>query len=426
MVSSFGKAPDASFDCAPWRGDWPAQIVSLAKKIALPHAFRRPCYTATVLTEEDDKADTPASTNKGSTRRDRASVWVVDDSALHGEACRRALAEKYEVRVYEGGGQMLEELGQRRLPDVLVLDWHMPDMSGIEVCRFVRDQRNLAELPILILTAAGSTESLLDALRSGANDFVRKPFFESELEARVSTLARMSFLHGRLAEVEGRLRVEAEFRERFMGMLAHDLRQPLNAISMAALAMQAATPQTFSKFHGMQLRAVERMGRMIGELLDFTRNRPESGMPIQRESIDLAEIVQNVVDEIRVAHADHPLTLSVEGSCSGKWDADRLAQICSNLLGNAIEHSPAGSPVAVQLVGDDENVMLRVSNVGPAIPLDVQKTLFQPFRRGRRGTGKGLGLGLHIVDQIVRAHGGTIAVESDGSGSHFAVSLPRN
>lgn len=355
--------------------------------------------------------------------RESARVWVVDDSPMHGEACRRALADKYDVVVYEGGGQMLEELAQRSPPDVLVLDWHMPDMSGIEVCRFVRSQRNLAELPILILTAAN--ESLLDALDAGANDFVRKPFFESELEARVTTLARMSFLHGRLAEVEGRLRVEAEFRERFMGVLAHDLRQPLNAISMAAFAMQAGTRETFSKFFGVQQRAVQRMSRMIEELLDFTRNRPESGMPLQREAVDMAEIVHNVVDEIRVAHADRRLALVVDGICTGRWDADRLAQVCSNLVGNAIEHSAPGSPVEVRLVSDDENVMLRVSNVGPAIPRELQKTLFQPFRRGRRES-TGVGLGLHIVDLIVRAHGGTITVESDESGSHFAVSLPRD
>lgn len=374
--------------------------------------------------EQSSSHESPGDTNT-STVPSRGCVWVVDDSPMHGEACRQALAAKYDVRVYEGGSQMLEDLAQRTPPDVLVLDWHMPDMSGIEVCRFVRGQRNLAELPILILTGVAPTESVADALDAGANDFLRKPFVNSELEARVTSLARMSFLHGRLAEVEGRLRVEAEFRERFMGMLAHDLRQPLNAIATAAHAMQAAAPQA-ARFFGVQQRAVERMTRMIDELLDFTRNRPESGMPLQREPLNLADTVRNVIEEIRMAHADRRLELSVEGSCTGCWDPDRLVQVCTNLVVNALEHSAKTSPVQLRLVGDDENVMLRVSNVGPVIPLELQRTIFQPFRRGWGSTSRGVGLGLHIVDLIVRAHGGTITVESDGSGTHFAVSLPRN
>jgi signal transduction histidine kinase len=357
----------------------------------------------------------------------RAKVWVIDDSPLQAEACRRALIHQYDVKTYDGGGQMLEDLAQGQPPDVLVLDWHMPDLSGIEVCKFLRRTRNLAELPILILTAAGSTDILLEALAAGANDFVRKPFFESELNARVATLAHMAALHSRLAEVEGRLRVEAEFRERFMGMLAHDLRQPLNAISMATQTALAAPAEKSLSLLNMQRRAVDRMARMISELLDFTRVRPESGMPIQREFTDFAEIVQISAEEIRLANQKHTVNVTVRGSNTGYWDPDRLAQICSNLICNAIEHSASESPVDVELSADDAHVSLRVSNAGPTIPEDLLTTLFEPFRRGRsqRRAKNGLGLGLHIVDQIVRAHAGTLRVESNASGTHFIVALPR-
>jgi len=358
----------------------------------------------------------------------RPTVWVIDDSPLQAEACRRALVHHYDVKTYDGGGQMLEDLAQAEPPDVLVLDWHMPDLSGVEVCHFVRRTRNLAELPILVLTAVGSTDSLLEALSAGANDFVRKPFFESELNARVATLARMAALHSRLAEVEGRLRVEAEFRERFMGMLAHDLRQPLNAISMAAQTVLAAPAEKSTSLLNMQKRAIDRMSRMIAELLDFTRIRPETGMPIQREFTDFAEIVKISAEEIRLANQKHVVSVNVSGTSTGYWDPDRLAQICSNLIGNAIEHSAPESPVEVQLSADEERATLRVSNTGPAIPTDLLATLFQPFRRGRaqRRAKDGLGLGLHIVDLIVRAHAGTLAVDSDATGTHFTVSLPRS
>jgi signal transduction histidine kinase len=357
----------------------------------------------------------------------RARVWIVDDSPLQGELSRRTLEPLCDVALYDGGMSMLEALAASR-PDVLILDWHMPDMSGLEVCRFVRARMNLAELPILIVTAHGTGDGLLEALAAGANDFVMKPFSDAELIGRVSGLARLASLHAKLVVAERNLRVEADFRERFMGMLAHDLRQPLNAIAMVsqAVAGSGALPERLSGYLGMQLRAAERMKRMIAELLDFTRSRPESGIPLEREWTDLAEIVRAGVEEVRIAQPEQPLTLTVQGPCSGYWDPDRLAQLCSNLIGNAFEHGSGTVPIDVRLTSRDERVELRVASSGAAIPKDVLATLFLPFRRGRGQKKRGgVGLGLHIVNQIVHAHGGTIAVESERGTTEFVVSLDR-
>jgi signal transduction histidine kinase len=350
----------------------------------------------------------------------------VDDSPLQLDAARNALAERYEVVAFESGSAMIERLALNRPPNVLILDWHMPDLSGVEVCQFVRSKLDLAQLPILILTATSDGESLLEALAAGANDFVRKPFSDEELNARVSALARTGSLHARLLETESRLRLEAEFRERFIGMLAHDLRQPLNTMFMAGqLIERASSIDELGKLPSMQLRAAGRMRRMIIELLDFTRNRPETGIPLQRQAVDLAEVARASVDEFSVAQPEHPLRLSVAGDCTGFWDADRLAQICSNLISNAIEHSSAGAAVDVALREGVGGVELRVTNQGEAIPEQLGATLFQPFRRGpRKGSKGGVGLGLYIVHQIVSLHGGTISVQSDAGGTHFLVILP--
>ena len=274
-----------------------------------------------------------------------ALVWVVDDSRLHADVCRQALASTYEVRLFEGGAAMLEALALGEPPALLVLDWHMPDMSGAEVCRFVRESFDSARLPILILTATQTNETLLEALAAGSNDFVRKPFLDSELNARVAALVRAAGLYAKLRAAERQLRVEVDFRERFMGMLAHDLRQPLNAIFMANSRLSnnvAGSPLALTT--QVQSRAAERMKRMIDELLDFTRVRPETGMPIQRASTDLAVIIQDSLAEVRAAHAEHRLEFEQIGSCVGNWDPERLAQVCSNLLGNAIAHGdPAGA-----------------------------------------------------------------------------------
>lgn len=358
----------------------------------------------------------------------RACVWVVDDSPLQGQVCRDALAADYEVTVFDAGAAMLEALALEQPPQLLVVDWHMPDMSGSEVCSFVRASLDAAQLPILILTAAGSNESLLEGLAAGANDFVRKPFLSSELNARVAALVRSARLHAQLRAAERQLRVEADFRERFMGMLAHDLRQPLNTIFLAssALSGQLSNPIE-SKSLQMQLRAAARMRGMIAELLDFTRIRPETGMPIQREPTDLAATTSAILEEVQSAHAQRQFDFGVVGDCVGNWDPDRLAQVCSNLLGNAMEHGENKAPVAVRVDGTDQHfVEFSVANVGKPIAADILDQLFLPFRRGHDKRLAGVGLGLYIVEQIVSAHGGTIAAQSNADVTRFVVRLPRD
>ncbi len=358
---------------------------------------------------------------KGSTR-----VWIVDDSPLQGEICRSALSQ-YEVEVFGNGPAALEGLGSRAAPDLIVLDWHMPDLAGIDVCRFVRETRDSAQLPILILTAAVAPESLLEAFEAGANDFVMKPFSRPELNARVGALVRHKHLHFELAEAERRLRVEAEFRERFIGMLAHDLRQPLNTFVLANQTLARELSGSSSRLLEMQRRAADRMSRMISELLDFTRSRPESGMPIERRFVDFESVAQGVLEEMQVGHPGRTFDLTVDGPCEGYWDRDRLAQVCSNLIGNAVEHSlDASSPIEIRLERHAEEVALTVSNQGKPIPSGLLPTLFEPFRRGlkvSRASG-GVGLGLHIVSEIARAHGGSIAARSDEGATVFVVTLP--
>jgi two-component system sensor histidine kinase/response regulator len=357
-----------------------------------------------------------------------ASVWVVDDSTLHGEVFRRALIPQYDVSVFGGGAAMLETLASGDAPDVLLLDWFMPDMSGAEVCRFVRERMNFAKLPILVVTAIGTSDDLLDALSAGANDFVHKTVTSPELNARVAGLVRMARLHASLTEAERKLRVEAVFRERFMGMLAHDLRQPLSTVITACdLLLELDASDKAVGVIQRQLRAAQRMRRMVTDLLDFSGSRPETGMPVQKRWEDLAEIARTSLDEIRAANPQRALDLGVEGSCQGHWDSDRLAQVLSNLVGNALAHGDPDGPVEVRLRGRDAAVELRVSNRGPTIPSEILSNLFQPYHRVRtaRRASDGVGLGLHIVQQIVHAHGGTLAAHSRDGETHFLVTLPR-
>ncbi|HSY21064.1 MAG TPA: HAMP domain-containing sensor histidine kinase [Polyangiaceae bacterium] len=212
-------------------------------------------------------------------------------------------------------------------------------------------------------------------------------------------------------------------------MLAHDLRQPLHAFLFAneAIVRSVSAPNSVVSLLTMQRGAAHRMTRMVAELLDFTRSRPETGMPIERRLMDLEPLARSVIEEMRVGHPSRSFRLNVQGPCIGCWDRDRLAQVCSNLIGNAVEHSSSpSSPIEVGVAKRAEHVELSVSNEGTPIPSSLRPELFEPFRRGPdapKASG-GLGLGLYIVQQIVRAHGGTVSAESDVRATVFRVSLP--
>ena len=353
------------------------------------------------------------------------SIWLVDDSPLQAEIARLAIASSYEVTVFSNGHDMIGALAGGQVTELLILDWHMPDMSGLEVCQFVRQTYDAGQLPILILTVNGAADSLVAALEGGANDFVMKPFSQRELQARVAALLRVRAIHTKLRETERQLRIEAEFRERFIGMLAHDLSQPLNTMMLANQTIEDAPEHVRVSLTEMQRRAAERMARMVEELLDFARSRPQSGMPVELESMDFGVLLSELVDEVRIANPSRVFQLDVSGQYWGKWDHDRLAQMCSNLLGNAIEHGAANAAVVIRVRRENSTLLFSVANEGLQIPTEALASLFQPFRRGpRAGRTGGVGLGLYIVSEIARAHGGTVEAVSDARATTFLVKLP--
>ncbi|SEU22612.1 sensor histidine kinase [Stigmatella erecta] len=230
---------------------------------------------------------------------------------------------------------------------------------------------------------------------------------------------------------ESELRRAAEFRERFLGIVSHDLRNPLNAISLSAgaLVREEGLSARAQKTAGRIVHSTERMGRMIGELLDFTRGRLGGGIPITRRPGDLRPLCRHVLDELRVARPDREVRLKGDGQFQGEWDGDRLAQLLGNLVKNALDYSPEDTPVTVSLHDEGAQVRLEVHNQGEPIPAEILPVIFEPFRRGVKAEDakpSGLGLGLFIARQIALAHGGALEVRSSREeGTRFIVSLPR-
>ncbi|MFP2928035.1 ATP-binding protein [Pyxidicoccus sp. 3LG] len=228
---------------------------------------------------------------------------------------------------------------------------------------------------------------------------------------------------------------EARFQERFIGVLGHDLGNPLAAVrlsSAALLARDTLTPDVRRVVERIDGSA-ERMARLVRQLLDFTRARMAGGIPLRPREVCLEEVCRRIISELEPAHPQRGVNLEVQGESRGVWDEERLGQVLSNLLGNALQHSPEGTQVRVRLAdGDPHFQRLEVHNGGTPIPDALRPRLFSPFHRATHEPGQprpqhhGLGLGLYIVSQIVTAHGGWVDVASSmDTGTCFSVTLPR-
>ena len=262
--------------------------------------------------------------------------------------------------------------------------------------------------------------------------------FREVERARAATSMRLTEETHRRQQAEE----AARFAEMFIGMLGHDLRNPLNAVMMSARLLQRrgnGDPKTIERI----LSSTARMSTMVQQLLDLTRTRLAGGLGVEKREIDVAALVSEVVDEIRrgdllrhsrpgVDPADinprHIIEWHPPDSTRAEVDGERLAQLLSNLIGNAVEHGDPSRPVDVSLSAGEHMFEIRVHNYGMPIAPDLLRVLFDPFHRTtvREKGSQGLGLGLFISQQIVLAHGGHIDVTSTAQeGTTFTVQMPR-
>jgi signal transduction histidine kinase len=226
------------------------------------------------------------------------------------------------------------------------------------------------------------------------------------------------------------LREAVGVRELMVAVLAHDLRNPLSTVRAlsSTFARSDAVPERVRQGLAHVESASRRMDELIGTLLDFSGTRAGGSIPVARKPSDVSAVTLAVLEELREAMPGRRLTMDSVGDTSAVVDAARVAQVVSNLVGNALSHGSPSEDVRVTLDGSGPDVVLAVRNQGTTIPPTLLPVLFEPFRRGTGATShpRGLGLGLYITREIVRAHEGTIAVEStDDRGTVFTVRLPR-
>jgi signal transduction histidine kinase len=469
--------------------------------------------------------------------RDQRRVWIVDDSPLDAQRARQILAGEYDVQVFQDGSAALERLASHEPPHVMVLDWVMPGITGLEVCRFLRSgPENHPQIGILLLTSQRNTSQIVEGLSAGANDYLAKPYEAEELRARVMSQIRAQELLERALRAEERnrrflesapdpmivvdstervtfvnqegcrvlkvtpaallgqplaraipnfpslpsavstdetsralpdvtlegrlfsptirvpasqetetttisLREVTAQREKenrrldFYSIIAHDLRTPLNSISLRTqLILNGRRGALSRELSDDMVKIDAHIGSLVLMINDFLELARSDAAPLITElaDVDLGRLIETTMEGLQPQLETRRLEWRSLGSEEGarhsvRGDARRLSQVFANLLGNAIKFTPPGGVITTRIQRLERWLEVSVEDTGPGVPREAMLTLFERFTRaaGSAASVPGSGLGLMIVRDIIEAHGGSVGLDEQRSeGSRFWVRLP--
>lgn len=345
---------------------------------------------------------------------------MVDDHPANLVALEATLESLGEHLVAARSGHAaLEEVDKQDFA-LILLDVRMAGLDGFQTAQLIREHDRAKHTPIIFLTAIHTeTHYARQGYSLGAVDYIYKPFDPDLLRDKVRSFVSLYR--------ERRARQTAEsalhMKDLILGVLGHDLRSPVTAICASAelLLRDEAAPDRRAALQRINTSA-HRMDRMVRSLVDYARTYFGGTMPLNRTRERMDRICQRVLDEVRTSHPDKPVRLTVAGDAAGSWDPDRVYQAIANLVLNAVEH--ATGEVVVDIASGVHEVSVTVSNPG-AFPERLRDTLFVPFTKGDRG-GRGLGLGLFIVREVVTAHGGRVELlRDDPEKTRFGTHWPR-
>jgi two-component system sensor histidine kinase/response regulator len=341
-----------------------------------------------------------------------------------------ALLSRADVEILQArsGAEALELLLVHEVA-LALLDVQMPEMDGFELAELMRGSDRTRHVPIIFVTAGMRDQyRVFKGYETGAVDFLHKPIDPHILKSKADVFFELHRQKQQLARQLEELSETLRLNELFTAVLGHDLRNPLGAVLNSAGVLERTSKEEVVRQSAARIvSSGRRMSRMIDDMLDLTRARLGGGIPLRRQDCDLGQIIRRVFQEHAAALEGGRFETGQEGDLGGFWDADRLAQVASNLLGNALEHGDPGGLINVSLAGlQPQGATLSVTSSGE-IPQDVLPSLFDPFRGAQRHPGRreGLGLGLYIVQQIVLAHGGRVDVNTGAGSTTFVVHLPR-
>lgn len=371
-----------------------------------------------------------------------ARILVVEDSREMLQFIQMQLREEYRVDLAQHGAQGWD-LVRKLKPDLVITDFMMPHMDGLELTRRIKSFRETAHIPVVMLTAKAATDDRVAGREAGVDEYLAKPFSTSELNAVVMALLKAKSEEGDRA-VSHRL----DSVEIMAGRLAHEIHNPLNYVKNGAFLVKRSLPKlmaTLGESDGRERQAklegrinrlldqisvgAERISGTVDQLKEYARE----GYTQVLRPYDVDQGIARVLELVRPQDGvDRKVEYTPQGAGEIECHPQEFHEIVSNLVQNAFdatgEKRPAGTPaplVRIAVAGHDDHVLVEVSDNGPGIPQEQVDKVFSPFFTTKE-PGKGMGMGLTIVYRLVSKQGGAVSVRSQvGEGTHFSIKLPR-
>jgi signal transduction histidine kinase len=366
-----------------------------------------------------------------------SQILVVDDDPRNRKLLEEyLLGAGYGVRVAADGRTALA-MAAERPPDLVLLDVMMPDLSGLEVCRQLKNDPRTRLCQVVLVTALDGVPQRVEGLDTGADDYIAKPVRREEFMAKVRSMLRARRLTAELEEARETLAQRNAKLEELEGLketltqtLVHDLKNPLAAVLGNLELMERKADESVVHLVRRSKAAAWRMHQMILNLLDIAQLE-EGKLLLHPETIDAGSLARKACQEMEGGAAQRGVSLQIladEATAVMKGDGAVLRRVLDNLLSNAIEHSPQGGVVRVAVALCEEGIEIAVSDQGSGVPPEHREKIFEKFQRleSRKSVaGANRGLGLTFCRLAVEAHGGTIWVDdAPAGGALFRALLP--
>lgn len=361
-------------------------------------------------------------------------VLIVDDDRLNVRILTGILKpEGYAIHAVHSGEEALEAYESFK-PDLVLLDVVMPGLNGFETCRTLKQRHGDTLAPVIFITAKSESDDVIEGLAAGGVDYLPKPFKGREALARLRTHLHNRILSEQQRELVAKLSSANHAKNRLLGMVAHDLRNPLASIRGLTDFLADGTLGPLNTDQTDMVKTIQETSQsllsMVNELLDLSVI--ESGeLKINPEQRSIGDLVNKSVYLNNINAAKKGSRIELEGEMTDatvRIDVDKVRQVVDNLLSNAIKFSPPNSTIRVRVDREPARCAVLVRDQGPGIPENERHKLFKDFgQTSVRPTAgeKSTGLGLAICKRIMESHGGSIEAENAPSGgSIFRITFP--